>query len=176
METVQRLINNTPTRSTSFTPFKILTGLDMRTSENIELRNLLADSLVEELQIQREDVRKQAIENISKIQEENRRSFNSKRKQETEYNTGDLVAIKRTQYCAGLKIKAKFLGPYAIQQRLPHGRYVVEKVGDHEGPYKTTTVAEHMKAWNPSFGSNDISGRPNVGMTHGRMTRSGRTY
>ena len=28
-----------------------------------------------------------------------------------------------------------------------HGRYEVEKIGDHEGPQKTTSVVENMKGW-----------------------------
>lgn len=174
VERIQQLLNNTPPRSTKFTPFRILTGLDMRTSDSIDLRNMLEDSLLKELDGERESIRKKAAENISKIQEENRRTFNSKRKPEEEYNVNDLVAIKRTQYGSGLKLKAKFLGPYSVKERLPHGRYTVEKIGDVEGPGRTTTVAEYMKAWNPAFGANGRSGRPNVGEL--RTTRSGQSY
>jgi len=58
----------------------------------------------------------------------------------------------------------------------------VEKVGDHEGPGKTSTVAEYMKKWipqsdsaeEPSFEPNDDSGRPSVGKE--KKTRSGHVY
>lgn len=168
VDRVQRMLNNSPPRSTNVTPFKILTGLNMRTSEDVELRELLEESLINELDEERGNVRKQALDNISKIQEENKRTFNSKRKPETEYNVGDLVAIQRTQYGPGPKLKVK--------ERFAHGRYSVEKVGDHEGPNNTLTVAEYMKAWNPSFEANDMSGRPNVGRPHVRQTRSGQSY
>ncbi|KAH8279239.1 hypothetical protein KR026_004571, partial [Drosophila bipectinata] len=68
-----------------------------------------------------------------------------------------LVAIKRTQFGAGLKLKKKYLGPYTVTRKLRHGRYLVEKVGDDEGPNKTNTVAEYMKLWSSSFGSNELS-------------------
>ncbi|KAH8336618.1 hypothetical protein KR059_010418, partial [Drosophila kikkawai] len=70
-----------------------------------------------------------------------------------------LVAIKRTQYGTGLKLKGKYLGPYKVVKINNHGRYEVERVGQGEGPYRTKTVAEYMKP----FGSNETSGRPNVG-------------
>ena len=28
-----------------------------------------------------------------------------------------------------------------------HDRYGVEKIGEHEGPNRTTTSADHMKPW-----------------------------
>ncbi|KAH8325497.1 hypothetical protein KR074_001412, partial [Drosophila pseudoananassae] len=68
-----------------------------------------------------------------------------------------LVAIKRTQFGTGLKLKRKYLGPYTVTRKLRHVRYLVEKVGDDEGPNKTNTVAEYMKLWSSSFGSNELS-------------------
>ncbi|XP_049310898.1 uncharacterized protein LOC125778245 [Bactrocera dorsalis] len=44
---VQQFINNTPPRSTKQTPFKILTGLDMRMANMPELQELLDDEAVE---------------------------------------------------------------------------------------------------------------------------------
>ncbi|KAH8402803.1 hypothetical protein KR222_008430, partial [Zaprionus bogoriensis] len=70
-----------------------------------------------------------------------------------------LVAIKRTHYGVGLKLKGKYFGPYKAVKVLNHGRYEVKRVGEGEGPFKTTTVAEYIK----EFGSNPASGGPNVG-------------
>uniref|UniRef100_A0A034WN84 Retrotransposable element Tf2 155 kDa protein type 2 n=1 Tax=Bactrocera dorsalis TaxID=27457 RepID=A0A034WN84_BACDO len=152
IDRVQQFINNTPPRSTKQTPFKILTGLDMCMANMPELQELLDDEAVDELNEDRELVRKQARENISQIQQENRRSYNLRRRKETSYEPNDLVAIKRTQFGSGLKLKPKFLGPYRVVKKFNHGRYEVEKVGDHEGPGKTSTVAEYMKRWTNSFG------------------------
>ncbi|GFV06806.1 retrovirus-related Pol polyprotein from transposon 17.6 [Trichonephila clavipes] len=49
-----------------------------------------------------------AEENL-KIERHNRR-----RKKASLYKEGDLVAIQRTQFGAGLKLRPKFLGPYKI--------------------------------------------------------------
>ncbi|GFX08210.1 transposon Tf2-9 polyprotein [Trichonephila clavipes] len=61
--------------------------------------------------------------------------------------TSELVAIKRTQFDAGLKLRPKFYGPYRIKTVKPHDRYEVEKVGQHEGPYLTSTAVDFMKMW-----------------------------
>ncbi|GFW83641.1 uncharacterized protein TNCV_2204901 [Trichonephila clavipes] len=58
---------------------------------------------------------------------------------------GDLVAIQRTQFGAGLKLRPKFLGPYKVTKVNSKDRYEVEKVGQHDGPNSTTTSADLMK-------------------------------
>ncbi|XP_039968222.1 uncharacterized protein LOC120780003 [Bactrocera tryoni] len=167
LDRVQQAINNTPPRSTKVSPFRLLTGIEMRLSVAPDLKEFLDEEAMVEFDQERESLRKEAQENISKIQQENRRNFNRKRKQEPKYHVNDLVAIKRTQYGVGLKLKPK---------------YEVRKVGDHEGPRQTSTVAEHMKRWerptelynSPSFEPNDKSGGPNVGSEC--RTRSGQQY
>ncbi|KAL0103493.1 hypothetical protein PUN28_017622 [Cardiocondyla obscurior] len=59
----------------------------------------------------------------------------------------DSKAIKRTQTGSGLKCAAKFLGPYQIIKALRNERYIVRKVGEHEGPNETSTAVDHMKPW-----------------------------
>ncbi|XP_036346770.1 uncharacterized protein LOC118756086 [Rhagoletis pomonella] len=142
---VQQYINSTPPRSTKFAPFRIQTGMEMRIPNMPDLQQLLARVAVEELDEDREAVRKAAQENIARIQSENRKTFNSKRKQEEQYEVGELVAIKRTQFGSGLRLQPKFLGPYQVTEKLNHCRYEVQNVDDHEGPAYTTTVAEYLK-------------------------------
>ncbi|GFV12976.1 uncharacterized protein TNCV_3175111 [Trichonephila clavipes] len=61
------------------------------------------------------------------------------------YKEGDLVAIQRTQFGAGLKLRPKFLGPYKVTKVNSKDRYEVEKVGQHDGPNSTATSADLMK-------------------------------
>ncbi|GFW81273.1 hypothetical protein TNCV_376211 [Trichonephila clavipes] len=68
-----------------------------------------------------------------------------RRKKASLYKEGDLVAIQRTQFGAGRKLRPKFLGPYKVTKVNPQDRYEVEKVGQHEGPNSTTTSADLMK-------------------------------
>ena len=144
---VQIMINSTVSRSTQYSPFRLLTGVEMRLPDYPDLREILEEESLAELVNDREEIRASARCNIAKIQKENIKTFNSKRKAEEEYELNELVAIKRTQYGTGLRLRGKFLGPYKILSKLPHGRYEVQKVGDHEGPARTTTVAEFMKKW-----------------------------
>ncbi|KAK2577601.1 hypothetical protein KPH14_012831 [Odynerus spinipes] len=68
-------------------------------------------------------------------------------KEARNYGDDELVAVKRTQLGPGLKLSAKYLGPYRIAKVLKNNRYIVEKIGDYEGPQRTSTVADHMKPW-----------------------------
>ncbi|GFX74960.1 uncharacterized protein TNCV_1845321 [Trichonephila clavipes] len=52
--------------------------------------------------------------NIETLQSENRKAYNRRRKKVSLYKEGDLVAIQRTQFGAGLKLRPKFLGPYKV--------------------------------------------------------------
>ncbi|GFW71922.1 transposon Ty3-I Gag-Pol polyprotein [Trichonephila clavipes] len=60
---------------------------------------------------QRESMRQDAKRNILKIQAENKKTYNKKRKKAPEYQVGDLVAVQRTQFGGGLKLRPKFFGP-----------------------------------------------------------------
>lgn len=91
---------------------------------------------------QRDEIRRDAKEKIRKVQEENIRSYNKKRKEATNYKEDDLVAIKRTELSPGLKVHSKYVGPYRIVRVLRNDRYVVSKVGEHDGPRQTTTLAD----------------------------------
>jgi len=46
-----------------------------------------------------------------------------------------------------LKLANKYRGPYEIVKILRNNRYIVRKVGDHEGPWETSTAAVYIKPW-----------------------------
>jgi len=137
----------------------------MRISGDVQLKSLIQDCLISELDDERDKLRKEARDNIQSIQAENKKVFDAKRKVEKKFQLNDLVAIKRTEFEIERKV------PRAVGN---HGRYEVERVGEGDGPYKTSTVAEVMKA----FGTNPASGGPIVecGSGETRTTRSGLTY
>lgn len=101
----------------------------------------------------RDELREQARDCIMRIQEENKRNFNKRRKEARRYREDDLVAIKRTQLGPGLKCADRFLGSYQISKALRNDRYVVKKLGDHEGPCETATSADYMKPWSETTDS-----------------------
>ncbi|KAH8246465.1 hypothetical protein KR038_004491, partial [Drosophila bunnanda] len=112
---VQQITNSTEPRSTRITPFKLLTGVEMRLTDCSELKDLMQEFAVKELDEEREKYSQTAREiATTQLQEENKKAFDLKRKQKRVYKVKDVVAIKRTQYGVGLKLKGKFVGPYKI--------------------------------------------------------------
>ncbi|GFW21690.1 retrovirus-related Pol polyprotein from transposon 17.6 [Trichonephila clavipes] len=149
VDRLQRILNSTSNRSTKWSPFELLTAVTMRNKEDLYLRNLLMEEMVEELQEQRNQLRQDAKRNIQKIQAENKRTYDRKRKKAPRYQKGDLVAIQRTQFGSGLKLRPKFLGPYKVIEVKPRDRYNLERVGNHEGPKLTSSSADLMKFYSP---------------------------
>ncbi|GFT49336.1 transposon Tf2-9 polyprotein [Trichonephila clavipes] len=144
---VQRTLNSTISRSTQMTPFQLLTGVKMRTKQDLKILKLLEEEIVETFTENREKIREEAKRNILKMQEKNCRNFNKKRKKAYQYEIRDIVAIQRTQFGTGLKLRPKFFGPYEVVKVKPKDRYDVRKIGLHEGPNTTSTAADHMKMW-----------------------------
>ncbi|CAL1294601.1 unnamed protein product [Larinioides sclopetarius] len=122
----------------------------MKCKEDSQILKILEDEYLRSFQEQREKMRKYAKQNILKIQEESRRSFNRKRKPPNTYKIGDVVAIQRTQFGTGLKLRPRFFGPYKIVNVKSNERYDVQKIGNHEGPNFTSSSADHMKLWTSS--------------------------
>ncbi|GFV30190.1 retrovirus-related Pol polyprotein from transposon 17.6 [Trichonephila clavipes] len=145
VDRLQRILNSTISRSTNWIPFELLVGIKMRNKEDILIKDLLLEEMAKELLEQREFLRNDAKKNIETLQSENRKTYNRRRKKASLYKEGDLVAIQRTQFGAGLKLRPKFLGPYKVTKVNSKDRYEVEKVGQHEGPNSTTTSANLMK-------------------------------
>ncbi|CAK1600209.1 unnamed protein product [Parnassius mnemosyne] len=74
--------------------------------------------------------------------------LNENWKPSSQYGEGDLIAINRTQFGLGLKLKPKYLGPYQVSKVKRDDRYDVEKVDRAaEGPNKTSSSADQMKPW-----------------------------
>ncbi|GIY30577.1 hypothetical protein CDAR_318741 [Caerostris darwini] len=105
----KRILNSTTNRSTKWTPFELLTGVKMKNKEDIKIISLLEEEINEEFQFQRSRIRQEAKANIKKIQAENKKAYDKKRKKAIKYHIGDLVAIQRTQFGVGLKLRPKFL-------------------------------------------------------------------
>lgn len=134
LSTAQQYLNTTFHRSIGTIPFQVMFGTKPRFQENETLRDLVEREFVTTFQEERDNIRKHAKNRLQQIQEENRRGYNRKRKKARVYNEGDIVAIKRMQQGPGLKFAAKYLGPYKISKVLRNARYLVQKMGDHEGP------------------------------------------
>ncbi|KAG6465495.1 hypothetical protein O3G_MSEX015186 [Manduca sexta] len=145
---VQRAINSTYQRAINTSPFQLLTGTKMRCKEDIQVMELLQQEIIESYDESRESLRQEAKQQIQKLQDENKTAYDKKRKPSSSYELDDLVAIKRTQFGPGQKVKPKFLGPYRVVKVKRNDRYDVEKLYDTtEGPNKTSSSADLMKKW-----------------------------
>ncbi|GFW94198.1 integrase catalytic domain-containing protein [Trichonephila clavipes] len=100
---VQRTLNSTISRSTQMALFQHLTGVKMRTKQDLEILKLLEEEIVETFTENRKKIQEEAKRNILKMQEENCRNFNKKRKKAYQY---EIVAIQRTQFGTGLKLSS----------------------------------------------------------------------
>lgn len=148
VSSVQRAINSTYQRSVGTSPYELLIGTKMRQKEDLNILSMIKEESREEYVQDRRELRERAKVQILRIQEENRRSYNRKRKESAKYSIGDRVAIKRTQFGTRMKLKPEYLGPYEVSKVNGRDRYEVVKVEDGtEGPWRTTTAADYMKRW-----------------------------
>ena len=143
------------------TPLELPVGSKMKLKNDPELRSVLDEELISTFQEERAELRDKAILNLAKLQQENKKTANRRRKKATSYEDGDLVAtnsfILYSTYAerTRLKLHPEFFGPYKIISVLRNDRYLVEKIGEHDGPHRTSTSADHMKKW-PSKRTPDI--------------------
>ncbi|GFU85576.1 transposon Ty3-I Gag-Pol polyprotein [Trichonephila clavipes] len=79
------------------TPFELLFSSKMKSCQGIEIVELLNDEITAQFQEQRDALRQDAKKQIHKVQDENRHTYNLRRRQVHKYQLQDLVAIKRTQ-------------------------------------------------------------------------------
>lgn len=147
VETVQIYMNKTYQRSIKTSPFELMFGIPMKTKDDLKIADIIESEMISEFQMERQQQRLEAKAQIEKIQQENKQTFDAKRKKATQYAVGDLVAIARTQFGTGMKLRPKFFGPYAVINAKGNDRYNVKKIGEHGGPGMTTSSADHMKKW-----------------------------
>lgn len=152
---LQQALNSTYQRSIGTTPFKLFTGVPMKHKMDQQLVEALEESFVQQFETEREKERAAARAQIVKVQAENQKTFNAKRKTASAHFEDDLVAIKRTQFINGNKLAENFYGPYRITKVKPNERYDVEKVGSHSGPNITSTSAEYIKRWMKTTNEDD---------------------
>lgn len=167
VEPVQKYLNKTYQRSIDTSPFELMIGTPMKTKEDKIIADVIEAELAADYNDNRDILRQKAKQQIQRVQEENRKTYNSSRKEAFQYNVGDLVSIARTQFGSGLKLRAKNYGPYEVIKAKGNDRYDVRKVGDHEGPGNTSTSADLMKRW-PVVSTVNVHPRSNE-MQDGRL-------
>lgn len=91
------------------TPFRVLLDVHPRIRDSPDIREL-EDEIVMSFDDNRTELRMEARGNIEKIQKENKKTYDKKRKNPLSYREGNLVAIKRTQQGPHLKLAQNTLG------------------------------------------------------------------
>lgn len=152
---LQRVLNNTFQRSINRTPFEMLIGTKMRTLEQVNVLEAIEEEVAKNYDEERNMIRNEAKASIMKVQEENKRNYDRKRKEARKYKMGDAVAVKRTQFKTQSKLLPKFLGPYKIFRCKNNDRYDLLKIGDGEGPQRTSSSADMMKPWGEEIYSSE---------------------
>lgn len=149
---LQKALNSTYQRSINTTPFELMIGTKMRCKEDLEIYDMLKQEHRDNFVESREELRVKAKQHIFKIQEENRKNYNRRRKRSKIYKVGDIAAIKRTQFGVGMKLKSKYRGPYKVTKVKGKDRYDVEKMDrSAEGPIRTSSSADYMKPWPTTY-------------------------
>ncbi|GFW75541.1 transposon Ty3-I Gag-Pol polyprotein [Trichonephila clavipes] len=86
---------------------------------------------------------KQDLEILKLLEEE---SWRHSPKIAYQYEIGDIVAIQRTQFGTGLKLRPKFFGPYEVVKVKPKDRYDVRQIDCMKDPILHPQQFD-MKMW-----------------------------
>ncbi|KFM75118.1 hypothetical protein X975_17582, partial [Stegodyphus mimosarum] len=113
---VQQVINSTYQRSINTTPFELMFETKMKSANHNKITVLLNADIQSDFVNARDDLHKETKQQILKVQAQNRKAYNLRRKPSPNFQLHDVEAIKRTRYGPGLKLKPKFLGPYKIMK------------------------------------------------------------
>lgn len=149
---LQRAMNDTITRSTGFKPFQLMFGVEMKNKETFELAKVIEEELTQLFVVDRSEQRKEAAQNIHKVQKQNMKQFNKNRKDPHLYTLGDLVAIERVQKEKGSKFYTQMVEVVKVKR---NHRYEVRKIGHGDRPMNTSAPADRMKPWAENGDSSD---------------------
>lgn len=149
---VEFALNNTIVKSIKTTPSKLLFGLEQRGEVNDKIAEYLNEFVWDEDNINFEESRQRAQNNINKSQEASERHYNKTKKEAVKYKEGDLVVIKNIDTTIGVSKKfiPKYKGPYKIERVLPNDRYVVTDIDGYQvtnKPFNSVYEANKIKLY-----------------------------
>lgn len=101
----------------------------MKVKNNVKITDLSNAEAQSDFINNREQLKKDAKKQISKIQNENRKTQNLRRRKSNNCKHNNIVAIKHMQQGPGLKLKLKYLGPYKVLKAKIKEIQDVKKVG-----------------------------------------------
>ena len=146
-------------RVTKNSPYFLAFGMTPRTNIDNDLGFLeLSDEPMDRSEqiLRLMQSRKQARDNIAKVQKTNQNYVNKKRR-DIEFQVGDrvLLELKQVKTTKGGKLLPKYAGPYVIQKKLGPLTYRLVK---KKGPFKSSIVhAKRLKLYKQRQSSSETS-------------------
>ena len=107
-------------------------GTKMNKKNDKAIHALIHEESIQRFDEVRDKIRQDAREQIKKIQEKNKKTYDKKRKEARQYQVGDLVAIKKTQFGTGQKLIPEFIGPYEVIHVNRSNRYSLRRTWKNE--------------------------------------------
>ncbi|RWS04318.1 hypothetical protein B4U79_11157, partial [Dinothrombium tinctorium] len=160
IQTVQAAIalNSRVNRSTGKTPMELMYGFRPRTVvDNVLAAEVDNDEEEEEPRV--EAIREEAMNNIVRAQESQKKNYDLRRCRGRPFAVDDIVAVRRfTNRTDGQpsKLSSLYRGPFKISERLGESLYRITSI-DPRRPYSSTAPADQLKRWEID---DDISSGP----------------
>ena len=162
LRSVQFAINNVVNKSTGKTASQLLLDYSPRKGVDMTLRDevSLISSMLTDLVAARQD----AVANIERHQEQQKRDFDKRRKRARRYKQGDLVLVAKNIATAGTsrKLVPPYSEPMVVKSVLPNDRYVVRDMDNShrtakKATYERVIAVDRMRPWCPPGGVSDAT-------------------
>ncbi|XP_011706055.1 PREDICTED: uncharacterized protein LOC105461256, partial [Wasmannia auropunctata] len=145
---VEYSLNNTVCRATNEIPSRLLFGVEQKGIICDSIREVLHADMDRDL----EQIRDKAHTSIEKLQLENAKKYNLRRKPARDYKIGDYVEIRNIETTPGInkKLLPKFKGPYIVKKILDHDRYVISDVDGFQvtqRPYTGVVAPDQIRPY-----------------------------
>lgn len=154
MGKLQYIINNTYHSVVKASPSQLLLGYQQRNHADFPLAEFTKTltKIDEDLEKKRTETRDAAAQATDIIREYNKKYRDGKCKKPTDYNVGDYVLIRSTQFKPGenSKLAPKYKGPYMVKKVLGNSRYVITDIPGFnitQKPLDTILSSDRMKHW-----------------------------
>jgi len=143
---VQRVINNSESKTTTKTPFEMLHGYRPRFHQGV-LREL---STTTEDWVPPEDLRTQTRTVLEDSKKRMKTAYDARRHDNIHYQVGEVVVMKRAPNSTGVstKLQDRYRGPLVVTEVLPGDVYrVCELYNDRPSRFATTAHVAQLKSW-----------------------------
>lgn len=143
---VQRIINNSKSKSTTKTPFEMLYGYRPR----FHLGALRELSTTVDNWTPPAEAREEVREYMETSRQKTKAAYDAHRHNNIQYQLGEVVVMKRAANSTGVskKLQDRYRGPLVVMEVLPGDVYrVVELCTERPSRFATTAHVSQLKSW-----------------------------